>query len=103
MDLQFGEVWREGAASLGGHCEEDRVGLLFYGDFQVHAEQIVHFVHFLAFVFVHTVDVGVHCEGYGIVPQNRRKCFVVHATLQRSRCECVSQGMEGEVPDAGVF
>lgn len=25
MDLQFGEVWREGAASLGGHCEEDRI------------------------------------------------------------------------------
>ena len=57
----------------------------------------------MAFVFVHTVDVGVHCERYGVVTEDGRQCFVIHASFQRTGGEGVAQGVEGKVSDVGIL
>ena len=57
----------------------------------------------MPFVFVHTVDIGVHCEGYRVVTEDGRQCFVVHAALQRTSGKGMPQGVEGKVPDVGIF
>ena len=78
-------------------------GLVFNRDTVLHPEHIVHLVHFAPFVFVHTVDIGVHCECYGVMAENGRQCFVVHAALQRTGGKGMPQGVEGKVSDVGII
>ena len=53
------------------------------------------------FVFVHAVDVCVHCECHGVVAEDGSE--LIHAALQRTGGEGVAQGVEGKVPDVGIF
>ncbi len=59
-----------GGAAICRECTKHRIRLVLNGDAVLHPEHIVHLVHLMAFVFVHTVDVGVHCEGYRVVTED---------------------------------
>ena len=54
----------------GDKVQSNRVGLVLYGDTVLHPEHIIHFVHLMALVFVHAVDVGVHCERHRVVTED---------------------------------
>ena len=77
----FGEVRNMGGAAVCRECTKHRIRLVLYGDAVLHPEHIVHLVHFAPLVFVHAVNVGVHCERHRVMAENGRQCFVVHAAL----------------------
>ena len=54
-------------------------------------------------VFVHAMDIGVHCERHRVVTEDGRQCFVVHAALQRTSGKGMSQDVEGKVSDVGIL
>ena len=71
LGSDFGEVGNMGGAAVCRECAKHRIRLVLYGDAVLHPEQIIHLVHLVALVFVHTVDVGIHRECYGVVTENR--------------------------------
>ena len=92
-----------GSAAVCRECAKHRIRLVLNGDAVLHPEHIVHLVHFVPLMFVHAVDVCVHCEGYRVVTEDGRQCFVIHASFQRTGGEGMPQGVEGKVADAGVL
>ena len=66
----FGEVRHMGSAAVCREGAKYRIRLVLYGNAVRHPEHIVHLVHFVPFVFVHAVDVGVHCERYGVMTED---------------------------------
>lgn len=66
----FGEVRNMGGAAACRECTKHRIRLVLYGDAVLHPEHIVHLVHFAPLVFVHAVDVCVHCECYGVMTED---------------------------------
>ena len=66
----FGEVRNMGGATVCRECTKHRIRLVLYGDAVLHPEHIVHLVHFAPLVFVHTVDIGVHCERHRVVTED---------------------------------
>jgi len=92
-----------GGAAVCRECAKHRVRLVLYGDAVLHPEHIVHLVHLAPLVFVHAVNVGVHCERHRVVTEDGRQCFVIHASFQRTGGEGVSQGVKGKVPDVSIF
>ena len=74
----FGEVRNMGGAAVWRECAKHRIRPVLYGDTVLHPEHIVHLVHLAPLVFVHAVNIGVHCERYRVVTENARQCFVIH-------------------------
>ena len=99
----FGEVGNMGSAAVCRECTKHRIRLVLYGDAVLHPKHIVHLVHFAPLVFVHTVDIGVHCERYRVVTEDGRQCFVIHASFQCAGGERVAQGVEGKVANVGIL
>ena len=99
----FEKIGNMGSAAVWGEGAEYRVRLALYSDAVWHPEHIVHLIHFVALVFVHAMNVGVHCERYRVVTENCQQRFVVHATLQRTSVESVAQGVECKMPGVGIL
>ena len=53
-----------GSAAICRECAKHRIRLVLHRDAVLHPEHIIHLVHFAPLVFVHAVDIGVHCEGF---------------------------------------
>ena len=66
----FGEVRNMGGVAVCRECTKHRIRLVLNGDAVLHPEHIVHLVHLAPLVFVHTVNVGVHCERHRVVTEN---------------------------------
>ena len=77
----FGEVGNMGGAAVSRECTKHGVRLVLYGDTVLHPEHIVHLVHLAPLMFVHAVNIGVHCERHRVVTEDGRQCLVVHAAL----------------------
>ena len=103
LGSDFWEVGNMGCAAVCRECTKHRVRLVLNGDTVLHPEHIVHFVHFAPLVFVHAVDISIHCERYRVVTEDGRQRFVIHAAFQCAGGERVAQGVEGKVPDVSIF
>ena len=66
----FGEVRNMGGAAVCRECAKHRIRLVLNEDAVLHPEHIVHLVHFAPLVFVHAVNVGVHCERHRVVTED---------------------------------
>ena len=71
LGSDFGEVRNMGGAVVYRECAKHRVRLVFNRNAVLHPEHIIHLVHFVALVFVHAVDIGVHRERYRVVTEDR--------------------------------
>ena len=92
-----------GGATVFRECAKHRIRLVLHRDTVLHPEQIVHLIHFVALVFVHAVDISIHCERYRVVTEDGRQRFVIHAAFQCAGGEGVAQGVEGKVSDVGIL
>ena len=70
LGSDFWEVRNMGGSAACRECTKHRIRLVFNRDTVPHLEHIIHLVHFAPFVFVHAVDIGVHCECYGVMAEN---------------------------------
>ena len=70
LGSDFGEVGNMGSAAVCRECAKHRIRLVFNRDTVLHPEHIVHLVHLAPLVFVHAVNVGVHCERYRVVTED---------------------------------
>ena len=68
--FNFREVRHMGSVAVCRECAKHRIRLVLNGDAVLHPEHIVHLVHFAPLVFVHAVDIGVHCEGYRVMTED---------------------------------
>lgn len=78
----LGEVRNMGSAAVCRECTKHRIRLVLNRNAVWHPEHIIHLVHLAPLVFVHTVNIGVHCERYRVVTEDGRQRFVIHAAFQ---------------------
>ena len=70
LGRDFWEVGTMGSAAVCREYAKHRIRLVLNGDTVLHPEHIVHLVHLAPLVFVHAVDIGVHCECHGVVAED---------------------------------
>ena len=99
----LGEVRNMGSAAVCRECTKHRIRLVLNRNAVWHPEHIIHLVHLAPLVFVHTVNIGVHCERYRVVTEDGRQRFVIHAAFQCAGGEGMPQGVEGKVPDVSLL
>ena len=70
LGSDFWKVRNMGGAAVCRECTKHRIRPVLYGNTVLHPEHIIHLVHLAPLVFVHTVNVGVHCERYRVVTED---------------------------------
>ncbi len=92
LHFNFWKVRNMGGAAICRECTKHRIRLVLNGDAVLHPEHIVHLVHLAPLVFVHAVNVGVHCEGYH---SNKRSYHEIRRASDRL---CKEHGLSVIVP-----